>query len=147
MKIRIRFVIACLLLMGIVLVFFGCGGENQEAEFVISNTEFSIVDEGKRVYTVKATGTIRNIGNVDVRDLVISGDCPSCTQAYRQHGWYLTAVEKTEDQKDTIRFLGKGERTNFEFKGLAFFSAPGGASPTEMPDELSVHVLSYEIGR
>jgi hypothetical protein len=148
MNSRFNLVIGCLLLMGVVLVFSGCGGEAPRAELDISNIEYSIVEESKRVYSVKANGTIRNVGNVDLRDVVVTGNCSSCVPAFRQQTWYLTKVDqKTDDQKDLIRFLGKGERANFEFKGLAYFGTVGGDIPTVLPDGLEVSVLSYEIGK
>ncbi len=136
---------ACVLLMGVVLIFSGCGGEKGQAEFDISNLEYSIVQDGRFLYTVTVTGDIRNIGTADAREVVVTGGCPSCGSAYRQAEWHLTDTDKADEQKAVIRYLGKGERTNFAFKGLAFYSTGGsGEPPTEMPDELEVYVMSFE---
>lgn len=136
---------AFVLLMGVVLVFSGCWGEKGQAEFDFSDLEYSIVQDGRFLFTVKVTGTIRNIGTADARDVVVTGGCPSCGTAYRQVEWHLTETDKADEQKDLIRFLGKGERANFEFKGLAYYSTGGsGEPPTELPDELEVYVMSYE---
>ncbi len=88
------------LLMGVVLAFSGCGGEKGQAEFDFSDVEYSIVQDGRYLYTVKATGTIRNIGTADARDVVITGGCPSCGSAYRQVQWHLTDTDKADEQKD-----------------------------------------------
>lgn len=145
MSIRFISLIIFILLAGTAFLFSGCAEEAVDAELLISNEEFSITQTGVQGYEVYARGTVRNVGDVDVRDLTMVGDCPSCNAAFRQANWYKIEVEKTDDQKAVIRYLGKGERANFEVKGLAFFSTAGGAAPTELPTELKTEIISYTV--
>ena len=135
------------LLLGVaVLVFPGCAEESQEAELLISDEKFTIVQEGKHLHSVKVTGTIRNTGNVDVSDLIVTGECPSCYGSLRAGDWFLTDHQKADAQSDVIRFLGKAERHSFEFQGLAYYSTGGGYEPpAELPEELHVRVDDYKI--
>ena len=140
-------IIACLLLGGVVLFFSGCGGEPQEAELEVSNLEYTIVQEGRHLHSVKVTGSLRNVGNVDVSDVLLTGDCPSCVGSVRAGNWFLTDHQKADAQSDVIRFLGRGERSNFEFQGLAYYSTGGGAElPDAVPADLNVYVETYTIG-
>lgn len=140
-------IIACLLLGSVVLSFSGCGGEPEEAELRVSDLEYAIVQEGRHLHSVKVTGTIRNVGNVDVSDVVLTGDCPSCVGSVRAGSWFLTDHQKADAQSDVIRFLGQGERRNFEFQGLAYYSTGGGAElPDALPADLNVYVDTYAIG-
>lgn len=144
MVMRYVSIIVCLFLMGAVSIFPGCGGEPEEPELVISDQEFEIFQEGRYIYGVKVTGTIRNAGNVDVSDVVLTGECPSCSTSIRDQQWFLMEL-KRDAQKDFIRFLGQGEREDFEFEGLAYFRTGGGDPPEEMPDDVSAYVESYEV--
>ncbi len=140
-------IIVCLLLVGAVWSLPGCGGEPEEAALDVSNLEYTIVQEGRHLHSVKVTGTLRNVGNVDVSDVVLTGDCPSCVGSVRAGSWFLTDHQKADAQSDVIRFLGRGERSNFEFQGLAYYSTGGGAEPPdELPAELNVYVDTYSFG-
>lgn len=145
MNIKNLTIIIGLFLTGVVLVVTGCGGEPEKVDLVISDTEFTIVKEGRRYYGVNVTGTIRNAGNVDVSDVVITGGCPSCPPTTRAREWLFSEEFKTDAQQDVIRFLGRGERKDFEFEGLAFFRTGGGDPPTNVPLDLNVYVESYEV--
>ncbi len=145
MKIRYFSIVFGLLLAGAVMVLPGCGGEPEEVDLVISDLEYSIVQEGRRYYAVNVTGTIRNEGNVDVSDVVISGGCPECQPTTRAREWLFSEEFKTDEQRDVIRFMGRGERRDFAFGGLAYFRTGGGDPPTEVPvDLLEVYVESYQ---
>jgi len=144
MTARYASLIVCLLLVGALTVFPGCGGEPEEPEFVISDENFEIFQDGRHVYGVKVTGTIRNVGNVDVSDVVLTGECPSCSTSIRDGQWFLMEF-KRDEQKDFIRFLGRGERQDFSFEGLAYYRTGGGDPPDEMPGDVRVVVESYEI--
>ncbi len=144
MAIRYVSIIVCLFLMGAALSLSGCGSEPAEPEFVISDENFEIFQDGRYVYGVKVTGTIRNTGNVDVSDVVLTGECPSCSTSIIERQWFLMEF-KRDEQKDFIRFLGRGERQNFSFEGVAYFRTGGGDPPDEMPDDVRVIVESYEI--
>ena len=147
MMTRVVSTIACVMLACTLLLFSGCGGEKGEPEFEISNLDYTIVHYGRLLYTVNVTGTIRNVGTADASNVTVTGGCPSCITMFRQAEWHLIEREKVDYQKAVIRLLGKGERANFEFQGLAYYSTGGGESPTELPDELAVYVMSFETAR
>jgi len=123
----------------------GCGGDPPEPQLLIANESFSIAMATERQYSVKATGTVRNVGDVDVRDLVVTGGCPSCSPTYRPGQWYLSEREKTDEEKAVIRYLGAGEQVDFEILGVAYFPTGGGEGPDELPDEMEIYVMSYEV--
>ena len=147
MNIRFVSLIAFVLLTGAAFLLPGCGEKTVEAELVISNEEFAITQIGATSYTVTARGMIRNVGDVDVRNVVIAAGCSSCGTAFRQARWYEPEVEKTDEQKTVIRFLGKGERANYEVTGAAFLSTAGGPPPTELPETLGAYIISYEVAK
>ena len=128
-----------------ILSLTSCGGDPPEPELLITNESFSIAMATERQYAVKATGTVRNVGEVDVRDLVITGGCPSCSPTYRHGQWYLSEREKADEETAVIRFLGAGEQADFEIIGVAYYPTGGGEGPKEMPDEMEVYIMSYNV--
>jgi|GEM_PF-2368593 len=136
---------ACMIVAAGMFSLTGCGGDPPEPELLITNESFSIDMATERQYAVKATGTVRNVGDVDVRDLVITGGCPSCSPTYRHGQWYLSEREKADEEMAVIRYLGAGEQADFEVMGVAYFPTGGGEGPDEMPDEMEVYIMSYEV--
>ena len=149
MNIRFALTIACLLLAGAVFFVSGCKDKvTEDPEFAISNQEFFLVQDGPTLYKVNTRGTIENVGNVDVEDLVLTGDCPSCLYVYRQRQWWHADAPKNPDQKAFIDYLAAGQGADFEFEGLAFFpTGRGGGPPEELPDEVEIIIESYEVAR
>lgn len=138
---------ACMVMAVSVFSLTGCGGDPPEPELLITNESFSIAMATDRQYAVKATGTVRNVGDVDVRNLVITGGCPSCSTTYRHGQWYLSEREKADEETAVIRYLGAGEQADFEIIGVAYYPTGGDESPDEMPDEMEVYVMSYEVSQ
>ncbi len=138
---------ACMVMAVGVFSLTGCGGDPPEPELLITNESFSIAMATERQYAVKATGTVRNVGDVDVRKLVITGGCPSCSPTYRHGRWYLPEREKADEETAVIRYLGAGEQDDFEFIGVAYYPTGGGEAPEEIPDEMEVYIMSYEVSQ
>ena len=136
---------ACMVMAVSVFSLTGCGGDPPEPELLITNESFSITMATDRQYAVKATGTVRNVGDVDVVNLVIAGGCPSCSTTYRHGQWYLPERERTDDETGVIRYLGAGEQADFEVNRVAYFPTGGGEGPDELPDEMEVYIMSYDV--
>ena len=131
----------------VVLLFAGCPGKTPEPELEIVNESFEIEWFSRERYTVTAAGSVRNVGDVDVENLVISGGCPSCGSSFRQGYWYEPAREKINEEKALIHRLPAGSQADFAFSGLSYYPTGGGDSPDEMPEELEIYIKSYELSQ
>lgn len=130
-----------------VLLSAGCPGKTPEPELEIVNEAFAIEWFSRERYTVTAAGSVRNVGEVDVENLVISGGCPSCGSSFRQGYWYEPVRDKIDEEKAVIHRLPAGAQADFAFSGLSYFPTGGGDSPDEMPGDLEVYIMSYEVSQ
>jgi hypothetical protein len=134
---------AILISMFILGCFSGCGG-GKEADLEISDYEFYI-EKDKNDYVVNARGTVANKGDVDVRNLVITGYCKECSTSIVGNQWFVSDYEKMDHQKAVISHLASGASKNFEFSEVAYFSPRMGTVPEELPESLEISIESYEV--
>ena len=130
-----------------VLLFTGCPGKTPEPELEIVNETFAIEWFSRGRYTVTAAGSVRNVGEVDVENLVISGGCPSCDSAFRQGHWYEPPRDKIDEENAVIHRLPAGAQADFAFSGLSYFPTGGGDAPDEIPEGLEIYIMSYEVSQ
>jgi len=128
------------------LCFFGCAKQQKEANLEIVNSEFTIRHDSKLSYVLDAKGTIRNAGEVDVKNVKITGYCRSCGSRIINAEWFISDVEKMPNQMDVISYLPAGASEDFEFEEVAFFSASTGSEkPQGVPEDIEIVIESYEI--
>ncbi len=136
---------AMILFLLIACLCFAACGEKKEGKVIITEQEFSIRQDAEYNWVVDAKGKIRNVGDVDVKKVVVTGYCRSCGDVLSAGIWFRNNVEKTSEQKDVISYLTAGDEEEFSFRELAFYFMPGGPGPEgKMPDNLEVVVESFE---
>lgn len=118
--------------------------EKKEGKVIVSDQSFSIRQDGEFNWVIDARGKIRNVGEVDVKKIVVTGYCRSCGEILTAGVWFINNVEKTAVQKDVISYLAAGDETEFSFKEIAFYFYPGGVAPESLPEKLEVVIESFE---
>lgn len=135
--------IAGMMALAVCFCVLGCE-KKKEGKVAVTAQEFSIRKEEGFKWTIDATGKVRNVGEVDVKNVVVTGYCRSCGEVFVGGAWYVSDVEKLPEQKDTINFLPVGAEETFHFKDVAFYFNHSGLGPSVMPDKLEVSVVSLE---
>lgn len=133
-----------LLFSGVLLV--GCSGP-KEGRVLITDQEFSIRQDSDNSWVVDAKGKVKNVGGADVKNVVVTGYCKSCSKVFSGGQWFVSKYEKMPDQKDTIDYLTVGVEKKFSFKGIAFIMEKSGIAPAKMPVGLECEVVSFETVR
>jgi len=134
-----------LLLSGLLLV--SCA-EKKEGKVIITEQEYSIRQDAEYNWVLDAKGKIRNVGEVDVKKVVVTGYCRSCGEVLSAGIWFandITIIPKISEQKDVISYLTAGDEEEFSFREVAFFFRPGGPGPEGvMPENLEIVIESFE---
>ena len=111
------------------LGLLGCGGEKKDAKLEVADAEFSIRHESEYDYVIDAKGVIRNVGQVDVKNVEVTGYCRSCREELIDAQWFVSDYEKMAHQKDVISYLSAGSQEDFEFEEVAFYSVNKSKKP------------------
>ena len=126
------------------LCFASCA-EKKEGKVIVTEQAFSIRQDGEFNWVIDAKGKIKNIGEADVKKVVVTGYCRSCGEVLTAGVWYVNNVPKTTEQKDVISYLPVGNEEEFSFREIAFYFNQSGQGPEGiMPDKLEVVVESFE---
>ncbi len=136
--------IACL--MTACLCIFSCktAKEEKKGSLSITDTEYSIRQTHENSYVLDACGKVKNVGDVDVKKVVITAYCKSCGEAMISENWFISDCEKTEEQKDTVSYLAIGGEEEFSFKEVAFYFGPADFQPDKFPEKIEVVIESYD---
>ncbi len=137
-----RFAAFCFLLAAC-LCFTACA-EKKEGKVIVSEQEFSIRQDAEYNWVIDARGKIRNVGEVDVKKVVVTGYCRSCGEVLTAGVWYINNVPKTTEQKDVISYLPAGDEEAFSFREVAFYFTQSGQGPQDLPEKLEVVIESFE---
>jgi hypothetical protein len=126
------------------LCFISCA-EKKEGKVIVTDQEFSIRQDAEYNWVIDAKGKIRNVGEVDVKKVVVTGYCRSCGEIFTAGVWFVNDIAKTSEQKDVISYLTAGDEEEFSFKEIAFYFQQSGQSPEgDLPDGLEVVIESFE---
>lgn len=148
MFVRTRFPLAVFLSLLAAQCLWGCAGEQKEAKLEIVDVEYSMRSDHEHHYVVDAKGVIRNAGEVDVKNVEITGYCNSCREEILDGEWFVSQYEKMPHQKDIISHLPAGGEENFEFEEVAFCVVNRKKTPPEkLPEGLEISIESYEIAK
>jgi hypothetical protein len=139
-KVKISLII---ILLVSTCLFLACS-KPKEGKVTVSSQEFSIRNDAKNSWVIDAKGKVKNIGEVDVKNVVVTGYCQSCGEVFTNGVWYVSEYDKTPDQKDTISYLPVGAEEEFSFTGVAFLPDQTGKGPDKLPDVLECKVISFE---
>lgn len=132
-----------LLFLLTVLMTVGCG-EKKQGKVIVSEQEFVIRQDTDHSWVIDARGKIKNVGEADVKNVVVTGYCKSCGEVLINGKWFVSDYEKTKDQKDIISYLPAGAEEDFSFKGVAFMVDQSGKQPRKKPEKMETEVLSFE---
>jgi hypothetical protein len=126
------------------LVFLmGCS-RAKEGRVLVTDQEFSIRQNSDNSWVVDAKGKIKNVGAGDLKNVVVTGRCSSCSKVFSTGEWFVSKYEKMPDQKAVVAYLPAGVEKTFSFKAIAFIMVKNGASPVKMPMGLECEVVSFE---
>lgn len=146
MRAAMRYVGLIVLSVLVGLCLLGCAKEEKQASLEIVDSEFSIRKDSDHSYVIDASGTIANTGDVDVKNVKVTGRCESCGDQIINGTWFVSDVDKMPNQMDVVNYLAAGAEEEFEFEEVAFYSAPTGTEePEDLPDGLKVVITSHEI--
>ncbi|MFZ2631917.1 MAG: hypothetical protein WA081_00250 [Desulfosalsimonadaceae bacterium] len=138
-----RFTVFCVVLC-LSVCMVSCEKKKQEGKVVVSAQEFVLRQDKENSYIIDAKGKIKNVGEVDVKNVVVTGECRSCSEIWAIGIWTISGTEKWPYQKDTISYLPAGKEAEFQFKSVADFASRPGEPPPNKPDQLGVVVESFE---
>jgi hypothetical protein len=124
---------------------FNCG-KPKEGKVIISDQEFSIRQDSKykRNWFVDAKGKVKNVGDADVKNIVVTGYCESCQEAVISGKWFISNIDKMPNQKAVIAYLPVGAEEEFSFEEVALMMEQNETIPDKMPDKLVCKILSFE---
>jgi hypothetical protein len=139
---RLATIVLCLLVT--VFLSFSCE-KKKEGKVIITEQEFSLRKVGSFSYSLDATGKIKNIGEVDVKKIVVTGYCRSCGEAIINGHWFVSDTEKMPNQKATINYLPTGYEEEFSFQEIALHYGKADEKPQNIPDNLEIVIESFEV--
>jgi len=132
-------------LMAVCLCLLACGGEKKEGKVIVTESEFSVRRDGEKAFVIDARGKVRNVGDVDVKNVLVTGYCRSCIEMIKPGHWFISGAEKTEAQKDLLSYITVGAEEEFSFEEVAFIYNMVDEAPESMPEEMEVVVKSFEV--
>ena len=131
-----------------IAVAFGLGaaacGEKKQGKVIVTEQEFVLRQDNEKAYVMDARGKVKNIGAVDVKNVVVTGYCRSCGELINPGNWFISDIEKTPDQKAVISYLPVNGEEEFSFKGVAFIYNTVAEKPATIPEKMEVVVESFE---
>jgi hypothetical protein len=125
------------------LCFISCA-EKKEGKVIVTDSEFVVRQDSDHAYVIDAKGKVKNVGEVDVKKIVVTGYCRSCGELINPGNWFVSDVEKTPEQKDTISYLAVDAEEEFSFKGVAFIYNMVPEKPESIPEVMEVVIESFE---
>lgn len=134
------FIIFMLLSLSII----SCAEVKKEGKVIVTESEFVVRQDSKNAYVIDARGKVKNVGEVDVKNLVVTGFCRSCGELINPGNWFVSEVDKTPEQKDMISYLAVGGEEAFSFKGVAFIYNMVPQMPESIPEIMEVVIESFE---
>ena len=132
-------IFVCLLITAFCLI--ACE-KKKEGKVILTDTEYTLRQDAERSWTIDATGKVKNVGEVDVKKVVITGYCRSCGEVITLGSWFVSEIEKLPHQKDTISYLAEGAEEDFNVKEVVFYW--GVEKPKSIPEKLEIVIESFE---
>ena len=144
MKIYSRFFLLICCLSIFVLCLVSCEKKRQ-GKLIITEQEFVLRQDTANTFTIDAKGKIKNVGDVDVKRVLVTGYCRSCTGLWGVGQWQASPdIDRMPQQTDTISFIPAGGEESFSFTEVADYLLVAGQKKPEMPEKLEVVIESFE---
>ncbi len=119
--------------------------KKKQGKVVITEQEFVLRQDKENQYTIDARGKIRNVGEVDVKKVIVTGYCRSCSELWIVGQWVITPeIEKMPYQKDIISYISVGNEESFSFKEIADMLLRADQKSPNLPEKLEVVIESFE---
>ncbi|MCD6585277.1 MAG: hypothetical protein J7K96_05900 [Desulfobacteraceae bacterium] len=127
------------------LCLVACSKEKKQGKVIITEQEFVLRQDRETNFTIDAKGKIKNIGEVDVKKVVVTGYCRSCNPQWIIGQWVITPeIEKMPNQKDIISYLAVGSEESFSFEEITDMRLRSDQKAPEMPEKLEIVIESFE---
>ena len=145
MQISDRTIVICCLLVVLSVCLFSCEKPKQ-GKVIVSEYDFYIERVTKTGFELCAKGKVKNVGEVDVKKVAVTGNCLSCTEIIRYDGsWiYSPDTEKTAEQQPVINYIPIGAEEEFTIETIAYGGDSSKQPPENIPEKLEVIVVSFE---
>lgn len=145
MKISSRFFLLVCFLSIVIVCLVSCEKEKKQAKLIITEQKFTLRQDTENTFTIDAKGKLRNVGDVDVKRVVVTGYCRSCTGLWGVGQWQTSPdIDKMPQQMDTISYIPAGAEESFSFTEVADYLLVAGQKTPEMPEELEIVIESFE---
>ena len=115
-----------------------------EGKVIVTEAEFIIRQDTPHTWNIDAVGKVQNVGEVDLRRVVITGRCRSCGEIFTSGAWFISDVEKRADQQYIVNYLPVGGEETFSFRDVAFLMDQSGTAPNDLPENLEIEIVSFE---
>jgi len=145
LKISSRFFLLVCFLSIVIVCLVSCEKEKKQAKLIITEQKFTLRQDTENTFTIDAKGKLRNVGDVDVKRVVVTGYCRSCTGLWGVGQWQTSPdIDKMPQQMDTISYIPAGAEESFSFTEVADYLLVAGQKTPEMPEELEIVIESFE---
>lgn len=145
MKIYSRFFLLTCCLSIFVLCLVSCEKQKKQGKLEITEQKFVIRQDTENTFTIDATGKIRNVGGVDVKKVLVTGYCRSCTGLFGVGQWQASPdIDRMPQQTDTISYIPAGGEESFSFTEVADYLLTAERKTPELPEKLEVVIESFE---
>lgn len=145
MPIPYRKIVICCLMIVLSVCLFSCE-KPKPGMVVVSEYDFYTERVTKTGFELCAKGKIKNVGEVDVKNIAVTGNCLSCTDVYIYDGSWVNPPDtgKSAEQQPVINYIPVGQEEEFIIKNIAYAPTKLGQSPKEIPEEIEILVVSFE---
>lgn len=143
MKSYIRSSLILVLALTVGICLLACE-KQKKGKVIVIEKEFNLEKGSKFTYSLNVKGKIKNIGDVDVQNIVIAGRCNACDEMMISGKWFVTQTVRSREQQDTITYLAKDAEAEFQFMGIAYYYTKEGEASQTFPEGLEVFIDSFE---
>jgi DNA-directed RNA polymerase subunit N (RpoN/RPB10) len=116
---------------------FSCEKPKQ-GKVIVSEYDFYTERVTKTGFELCAKGKVKNVGEVDVKTVAITGNCLSCIDVYKYDGSWINPPDtgKSAEQQPVISYIPIGEEKEFIIKNIAYAPTQLNQLPKEIPEKL-----------
>ena len=144
MRNLIRCILCLCLSVAVGSVLISCD-KPKEAKLVVSESEFVLNRLSESAYSIDARGKIKNIGEVDVKKVLVTGFCDSCFNGLNPGKWTIAERERAPEEVDIINYICVGGEAEFSFCDVAVMYNTVPEPPEEIPEKLGISIVSYDV--